>query len=373
MPPVHYHLGKFPPENIDWNALIPSIGKAQGALGSYNGLLSAIPEESLLLSPLITNEARLSSQIEGTNVTLSEVLEVDAGGEFDNLSPEKRNDAEEVLNYRSALQRSALEVEERGLTEHLMRQAHALLMRGVRGKDKSPGQYRMDQNWIGSPGCNIEEAGFVPVAPEHLISGMEEWSRYLNRQDIPDPIVQIAVAHIEFEALHPFKDGNGRLGRMLIPLFLYKRRLLSGPNFYMSGYFEEKKEEYLDKMRRVSSDNDWTGWCLFFLDSVATQAVENEKKARAILKLHEKIRSRAADVTKSPHCVRVVEFIFHSPVFIIPKLSAATGIPEQTARRLIVALSEAEILGELRPSSGRRPALYFFPELINATEGRVVF
>ena len=373
MAAVRYHLGSFPPQNIDCNLLISSIGKARGALGSYNGLLSAIPESGLLLSPLTTNEARLSSQIEGTNVTLSEVLEVEAGGEVDTLSPEQKNDAEEVLNYRSALQTSALEIEERGLTEHLMRQAHARLMRGVRGMDKSPGQYRHDQNWIGSPGCSVEEAGFVPVAPEHLLSGMEAWSRYINREDIPDPVVQLAVSHVEFEALHPFKDGNGRLGRMLIPLFLYKRRVLSSPNFYMSGYFEENRDEYLGKLRRVSSHGEWTEWCLFFLKSVAIQAVENESKARAILNLHEKTRIHAADTTNSSHCVRVVDFMFHSPVFRIPVLAEKTGIPGQTARRLVLSLKEAGILGELRSSSGRRPAVYFFPALINATEGREVF
>ncbi len=370
---VRYHLGSFPPQDIDWNVLIPGIGKARGALGSYNGLLSAIPESGLLLSPLTTNEARLSSQIEGTNVSLSEVLEVEAGGEADTLSPEQKNDAEEVLNYRAALQASALAVDERGLTEHLMRQAHARLMHGVRGMDKSPGQYRHDQNWIGTPGCSIEEAGFVPVAPEHLLSGMEAWSKYVNREDIPDPVVQLAIAHVEFEALHPFKDGNGRLGRMLIPLFLYKRRVLSGPNFYMSGHFEANREEYLTKLRRVSSHGEWTEWCRFFLESVAVQAGENESKARAILNLHEKTRLHAADITNSPHCVRVVDFIFHSPIFRIPMLAGETGIPEQTARRLVVALKSAGILKELRPGSGRRPGRYCFPELINATEGRDVF
>lgn len=368
MPPVHYHLGKFPPEDIRWNLLVPSIGKARGALGSYNGLLSAIPDANLLLSPLTLNEARLSSKIEGTNVTLSEVLEVEAGGESEDMSPEQRNDAEEVLNYRVALQISSLEIAEKGLTEHLMRQAHARLMQGVRGMDKSPGRYRTDQNWIGSPGCTIEEAGFIPVAPEHLVSGMEIWNQYINREDILDPVVQLAISHVEFEALHPFKDGNGRLGRMLIPLFLFKRGILTSPNFYMSGYFETHKEEYLERLRRVSSHNEWTEWCLFFLESVATQAADNEKKARAILHLYEKTRLRAVDVTNSPYSVHFVDFIFHYPVFIIPVLVEKTGIPKPTARRLATTLQQAGILGELRKSSGRRPAVYMFPELLAATE-----
>ena len=373
MPPVQYHLNKFPPLSIDWSKLIPSIGKARGALGSYNGLLSAIPEASLLLSPLTTNEARLSSQIEGTHVTLTEVLEIEAGGELDDFSPERRNDAEEVLNYRYALQMSAAEMKEKGLSQHLMRQTHARLMQGVRGMDKSPGSYRTEQNWIGSPGCSIETASFIPIAPEHLSSGMDLWNEYLNRADVLDPIVQLATAHVEFEALHPFKDGNGRLGRMLIPLFLFKKGILSGPNFYMSGYFEENKDIYLDKLRRVSSHDEWTEWCHFFLESVALQAGENEKRARNILQLNDTTRVRAAESTKSPHCVKVVDFIFHSPIFRIPRLSQKTGIPEPTARRLVSVLTDSNILDILRPCSGRRSAVYYFPELINAAEGRKVF
>ena len=342
-------------------------------MGSYNGLLSAIPEAGLLLSPLTTNEARLSSQIEGTHVTLTEVLEVEAGGEPDDFSTERRNDTEEVLNYRRALQMTVAEMQEKGLSQHVMRQAHACLMQGVRGMDKSPGSYRTEQNWIGSPGCSIETASFIPIAPEHLSSGMDLWNEYLNRGDILDPIVQLAIAHVEFEALHPFKDGNGRLGRMLIPLFLFKKKILSGPNFYMSGYFEENKDLYLGTLRRVSSHDEWTEWCRFFLESVALQAEENEKRARNILKLNDFTRLRAADATKSPHCVRAVDFIFHSPIFRIPLLARKTGIPEATARRVVSVLTELKVLDILRPSSGRRPAVYYFPELIDAAEGKNIF
>ncbi len=233
--PVHYHLGGFPPKELDWSQLIPLIGPANAGLARYDGLLSAIPNANILLSPLTTQEAVLSSKIEGTHVTIGEVLEIEAGGESAAITQPKRDEAEEVLNYRKALRVCILEMESRPLSQHIVRAEHSLLTQGVRGRDKSPGSYRNDQNWIGPKGCTIEEAHFVPIAPEHLQNGMDEWERYLCSISEPDSIVQLAILHVEFEALHPFKDGNGRLGRMLIPLFLCQRKLLTSPNFYMSG------------------------------------------------------------------------------------------------------------------------------------------
>ena len=373
MPPVYYHLGKFPPKNIDWSALVQLVGKANAALARYDGLLSAVPDKALLLSPLLANEAVLSSKIEGTHVSLSEVLEVEAGGEPENFSQNKRNDAEEVINYRRALSMCAQEIREKKLSQHMLRQAHAILMRGVRGKDKSPGGYRKGPNWIGSQGCSIDEAGFVSIPIEHLVSGMETWDEYLNNECVQDPIAQLAVIHIEFEALHPFEDGNGRLGRMLIPLFLYQRGLLGGPNFYMSEYFDKNRDAYIEKLRDVSARETWTEWIAFFLEGVIAQAIANERKARNILNLYEKIRVAAADITKSPHCVRAVDHLFHFPVFRSTTLSAATGIPDPTARRILAVLRQAKILHVLRESSGRAPAVYVFPELVNAIEGRDIF
>ena len=131
----------------------------------------------------------------------------------------------------------------------------------------------------------------MPIAPEHLQSGMDEWERYLGSTTEPDTLIQLAILHVEFEALHPFKDGNGRLGRMLIPLFLFQRKLLTSPDFYMSGYLEANREEYQERLRAVSRDGDWTGWCAFFLQGIREQAAENERKARAILSLYNRVKT----------------------------------------------------------------------------------
>ena len=330
--PVHYHLGQFPPATLDWQQIIPLIGPATVGIGRYDGLLSAIPNTHVLLSPLVTQEAVLSSKIEGTVVTMGEVLEIEAGGQSEALTQPKREDAEEVINYRRAMRACTEEIDRRSLSQQMLRAAHAILMQGVRGKDKTPGSYRTDQNWIGPAGSTIEVASFIPVSPEHLQNGMDQWERYLHSATEPDALVQLAILHVEFEALHPFCDGNGRLGRMLIPLFLYQRRLLNSPDFYMSGYLEANREEYQERLRAVSRDGDWTGWCTFFLHGIIQQSAENEQKARAILALYNRILDQVVNFTHSPHSVRAVDFIFQMPIFSAPVFESESGIPKPSAK-----------------------------------------
>ena len=371
--PVYYHLDQFPPKVLEWSRLIPLIGPANAGLARYDGLLSAIPNAQILLSPLTTQEAVLSSKIEGTQVTIGEVLELEAGGASDAMTQPKRDDAEEVLNYRKAMRACVAEMEHRPLSQQILRGAHHMLMQGVRGRDKSPGQYRDEQNWIGPRGCAIEEASFVPIAPTHLSGGMDEWERYLGNSTEPDALVQLAILHVEFEALHPFKDGNGRLGRMLIPLFLYQRRLLASPDFYMSGYLEANREDYQERLRAVSRDYDWTGWCAFFLEGIRQQAAENERKARAILSLYNRVKTQVADFTHSQHAIRAVDFLFETPIFTAPLFTNHSGIPKPTAARFLNVLRDKGLLFPLREGKGRRAGIFVFRELINIAEGKDVF
>lgn len=370
--PVKYHLGEFPPTMLDWSRLIPLIGPANGALARYDGLLTAMRNAHVLLSPLVTQEAVLSSKIEGTQVTMGEVLEFEAGGDATSLTQPKRDDVEEVVNYRDALSFTAKALVDRPLSQSMLREAHALLMRGVRGNDKSPGRYRMEQNWIGPKGCTVEEASFVPIPVEHLQSGMDGWMGFLNDLGQPDPLVQLALVHLEFEALHPFQDGNGRLGRMLIPLFLYQRRLLSSPNFYMSGYLEARRDEYQERLRAVSREGAWTEWVAFFLRGVIDQAADNEKKARAILELYERVKTRVVELTRSQHAIRAVDFLFQRPILAAPHFVERSGIPAPTAKRILALLRDDGLLFTLREGSGRRSGIYAFRELLNLAEGRSI-
>ncbi len=371
--PVLYHLGKFPPKELDWPKLVPLIGPAIGGLGRYDGLLSAIPNADILLSPLTTQEAVLSSKIEGTHVTIGEVLEIEAGGESETITQPKRDDVEEVLNYRKAMRACTEEMKQRPLSQQMLRTAHGLLMQGVRGRDKTPGSYRTEQNWIGPKGCSISEASFVPVPLEHLRSGMDDWESYLNSTSEFDILVQLAILHVEFEALHPFKDGNGRLGRMLIPLFMFQRKLLARPVFYMSGYLEAKREEYQERLRAVSRDGDWTGWCAFFLQGVKEQAAENERKARAILALYGRVKEQVVDITHSQHAIRAIDFLFNTPIFATPTFVTHSGIPKPTANRILTLLRDEKLLQTVQEGRGRRAGIYVFRELLNIAEGKEVF
>ncbi|MHB8092230.1 MAG: Fic family protein [Syntrophales bacterium] len=370
---VRYHLGQFPPQELDWPRLIPLLGPANAGLARYDGLLSAIPNAHILLSPLTTQEAVLSSKIEGTLVTIGEVLEIEAGSESPSITQPKRDDAEEVLNYRKAMQACVAEMENRPLSQQMLKAVHKLLMQGVRGRDKSPGSYRNEQNWIGSKGCTIKEASFVPIAPEHLQQGMDDWERYLGSTSELDALVQLAILHVEFEAIHPFKDGNGRLGRMLIPLFLYQRKLLASPDFYMSGYLESNREEYQEHLRGVSRNSEWTAWCVFFLKGIRQQAADNERKARAILSLYDRLKQQITDLTHSQHSIRAVDFIFQAPIFTAPQFTNHSAIPKPTAARILNILKEKGILLSLVKGRGRRAGIFVFRDLINIVEGKDVF
>jgi len=229
MAPVHYHAGHFPPdERLDWPALIPFIGPAAAAVARYDGTLAAIPNPRILLAPLMTREAVLSSRIEGTQATMGEVLGFEAGQEPD--SPARRDDIREVLNYRAAMRRAEELLGDLPLSQRVIRKAHSVLLSGVRGEGKLPGEYRKTPNWIGTPGCTVDEAKFVPIGADRLPDAMSAWERYIHRE-CPDRLIKLAILHAEFEALHPFLDGNGRLGRMLVPLLLWQDGLIREPMF----------------------------------------------------------------------------------------------------------------------------------------------
>ena len=371
MAPVHYHEGRFPPEaHLDWPTLVPLIGPAVAALARYDGVLAAIPNPDVLLAPLTTQEAVLSSRIEGTQATMGEVLEFEAGQEVD--SPDRRGDIEEIRNYRAAMRDAEKMLESLPLSGRVVREAHRVLLSGVRGRNKSPGEYRRIPNWIGPPGCSIDTATFVPIGAEKIDGAMSAWERYMH-QETPDLLVQTAVLHAEFEALHPFLDGNGRLGRMLVPLFLWQRGLISRPMFYISAYFEAHRDAYYDGLLAVSRDEDWTGWCRFFLEGVRVQAEDNLAKARAILDLYESMKIRVAELTRSHYAVHALDWIFERPIFSTTSFVAWAGIPKHTARRVLGVLRRSGILSVVRVGGGRRSTILSFPALLNIAEGKKLF
>ncbi len=370
--PTHYHYDRFPPNNIDYRELLPLIGPAHDALARYDGKLSAIPNSNILLTPLTTQEAVLSSRIEGTQATMGEVFEYEAEEDAEGISEEKKGDINEILNYRKAMWEAERALANLPLCQRVIKQAHGILLDGVRGHGKAPGEYRKNSNWIGPPGCSIDEARFIPISSEKLPEAMGNWEKYIHSNE-PDKLIQLGVLHAEFEALHPFLDGNGRLGRMLVPLYLTEQGLIQRPLFYISAYFEANRDEYYRRLLLISKDNDWTQWCKFFLHAVAEQAKENLEKTEAILELYEKKKSFIIELTHSQYGIHALDFIFSRPVFKATDFNSCDAIPAPTTKRIIRVLRDSGIIKTLRKASGRRSAIYIFPELLNIAEGLPVF
>lgn len=343
---------------------MPHIGEAIRALSNYNGFLPTLPNPDVLLSPILTKEAVLSSRIEGTQVTLDEVLKHDAG--FEERVNFKDDDMEEVRNYRDALKTASAEVHHRGLSLSLIKQTHHRLMLGVRGQNKSPGLFRESQNWIGSAGDTIEKARFVPPETTIMLDALLNLEEYLNVNPTNHlPVVQASIAHAQFEMIHPFNDGNGRVGRILIPLILHKEGTLTFPVFYLSEYLESHRDEYYERLLKISQEGDWHGWIIFFLKAISHQAHINLSKAIEIKVLYEKLKTRFQEVTHSQYSVAALDAFFSLPFINGPDFQKFAGMNNKaTARKILMQLIESSLIVKVRPSGGRTPAIYAIPDYI---------
>jgi len=364
MAPVQYHLGKFPPLDLDWGGIIPLIGPASAAIARFDGVLEAVVDANVLLSPLTMQEAVLSSRIEGTQATMGEVLEYEAGVESTGRTQERLADIHEVINYRRAMGKALELLQSLPLCRRVICEAHRVLLAGVRGRNRNPGEYRAVPNWIGPAGCSIEKARYIPTGVERLGQVMDQWEKFIHA-DFGDKLVQLALLHAEFEAIHPFLDGNGRLGRMLVPLFLQHAKILSKPVFYISAYLEAHRDEYYERLLAVSRDGDWTGWCVFFLKTLIAQAEDNLDKAQRIIQLHQKMLVDVPEWTRSQYASAAVDFLFRNPIFRSSSFTNMREIPTPTARRILSVLHKKDALLLMHPASGRRPAVYAFRELLN--------
>lgn len=360
----------LPIEHLDWRTLLPLVGNANACLARYDGMLQTLPNPNILLSPITANEAVLSSKIEGTQATLDEVLEADAGLA---ISESRRGDIEEISNYRSAVRQAELTLENRPLSLSLIKAIHQQLLQGVRGRDKTPGQIREDQNWIGRRGDPIEKARFVPPNPIVLKTELDNWESYIRNED-EDPLLQTAIAHAQFEILHPFKDGNGRIGRMLIPLILYKRRALSKPMFYMSEYLEEHRDAYYDGLLAITANGEWHGWVSFFLNGLVVQAEANLNKVRAIRELYEETKRKFIELTHSQFAMGAVDAFFAQPIIPSTVFAKKAGFLNRvTANNMLRDLEANGLIRRVREGSGSTPAVYAFSDLVNIAEGRPIF
>ncbi len=308
-----YEPQRLPLDCIDWAAHVTLIGRANAALARYDGMLQSIVNPAVLLSPLTTREAVLSSRIEGTQATLGEVLEFEAG-EQEPLDPSRRTDIHEILNYRRAMGQAVSDLETRPFSLNLLKQLHATLLDSVRGRDKSPGQFRRAQVYIAPQREPIEQATYVPP-PGNRWSPLWTTGRGISTAEEKDPLVQLAVAKAQFELIHPFLDGNGRLGRMLVPIFLFEKELLADPMFYVSAYLEEHRDLYYQRLQAISQENDWNGWVAFFLTALVEQAGTNLLKTQKIMALYERMKVDVPRITRSQYAIQAIDALFDRPIF----------------------------------------------------------
>jgi Fic family protein len=363
-----YEPKSLPLEGIDWTAHVSLIGRANAALARYDGMLESIVNPMVLLSPLTTQEAVLSSRIEGTQASMEEVLEYEADPS-EPVAPSRQADIQEIINYRTAMSKAVEGLKKLPLCLNLIKDLHIDLLNSVRGKNKAPGNFRRVQNFIGPPGCGLENATFVPPSPEQVGPAMGDWEKYLHYEE-RDRLVQLAVAKAQFELIHPFLDGNGRMGRMLVPLFLYEKGILSSPMFYLSAYFEEHRDEYYASLESISREDDWNGWIRFFLTAIVEQARINTDKTRQILALYERMKRDVPSAIHSQYVIQAIDSLFDRPIFRSTDFISRSRIPRDSAMRIIHALKEIKLIYDLRPGKGRRAAIMIFPELIRITEER---
>jgi Fic family protein len=360
---VSYHYGAFPPQAFDTARVLGPLLEATDALARYDQMLKSMHNSEILLAPLRGQEALASSRMEGTFSTLEEVMELES--ELDSnlaAADEYRSEAVETYLYSRALRmaRQALEAGQ-PLSQALIRQMHQVLLSFARGQTKNPGQFKTEQNYIGTRGTPF--VSFVPISPEQLESGLDRLLEFTGN-DQWTTLLRVAIGHVEFEALHPFKDGNGRVGRMLVTLLLWRLGAISAPHFYISRFFEEHKADYIETMRAVSARGAWEEWCAFFLRGVKEQARQNLLVAENTRRLYEEMKGRFAELLKSSKAVTALDFVFRNPVFHNSRFTKQAGIPPHTAARFVRILLAENLLVPVREASGRRAAIHRFEPLL---------
>lgn len=342
-----FQPAKLPPNPvIEWDdELYNLLSKADRALGRLDGSIQTLPDPDLFVFMYVRKEAVLSSQIEGTQSSLNDVLEAEAAIQ-DSTRP---RDVREVLNYVDAMNHGLERLKSLPLSMRLIREIHEHLLRGVRGNQANPGEIRSSQNWIGPGGCTLNEAIFVPPPPHDVAGHLSELEKFLHEQDNIPPLIKIGLAHSQFETIHPFLDGNGRAGRLLITFFLCHETILTRPVLYISYYFKRHRQEYYELLQSVRDNGDWEPWLKFFLKGIATVSLEATETARAIVSLRERHRNiiienfgRAAG-----NGLRILERLYRAPYISIPQVRDALNITYPPAAELVQRFVDAEILNEI--------------------------
>lgn len=346
------------PPRLDWTGdLVRALSDADRAVGNLAGEGRRLPNPHLLMRPFIKREAVLSSRIEGTQATLGELLAAEAGSAVER-SPD---DLREVANYVVALEYGVRRLNELPLSLRLIRELHGQLMEGARGGRARPGHFRRSQNWIGPPGCTVQNASYVPPPVPEMNECLGALEAFLDTREVP-PLAHIALAHYQFEAIHPFLDGNGRVGRLLITLFMVERRILPAPLLYLSAFFEATRQDYYEHLRAVTERGAWAPWLEYFLNGVARQAEDVLSRAQAIGDLlsawHQTV---AGTASKAPGAL--VDLLAENPYWTVKRVAERLEVAFTTAQRAVDRLAAASILTEV--SGAKRDRVYCAQEMLN--------
>ena len=341
--------------------LMHSLDEASSAVATLAGVGETIPNPYLLIRPFMRREAVLSSRIEGTQASISELFQYEASG-----SRRPKGDVEEVANYVRALDHGLNLLEELPISVRLINQVHSILMRDVRGGEKRPGELRDGQVWIGSADAPIEEARYVPPPADLVRDLLFDWERFVNECDTLRPLFQCAMMHYQFEAIHPYLDGNGRIGRLLITLFLCAKKILPTPLLYLSAYFERDRNAYYDQLFRLSATGDWESWIVYFLQGVAEQAHDALLRVRRVRALHEKKRQVLLERRESANALLLLDEIFARPVMTAGEAARLLDVTPAGARRILERLEQAGIVVE--GVGSKWPKLYIATDLLHVIE-----
>jgi len=349
------------PPKLEWApGLVHALSEADLKMGRLAGEGGRLPNPHLLIRPFVRREAVLSSRIEGTQATLGELLAAEAGAVVDR-SPD---DLREVANYVVALEYGIKRLKKLPLSLRLIRELHEKLMTGVRGSHATPGEFRKTQNWIGSPGCTLANATYVPPPPSELMSCLSDLEKFLHNRSLP-PLVQVALLHYQFEAIHPFLDGNGRVGRLLITLFLVERSILPTPLLYLSAFFEATRRDYYDTLLSVSERGEWERWLQYFLNGVARQAEDALGRAERINRqLAEWRHAVSGASSKTPSLL--IDRLAANPYLTVKKAAQQLGVAFTTVQRAVERLERLSIVKEI--SHAKRDRVYCAKTLLDILE-----
>lgn len=344
------------PPKLTWEEdLIFLLSEAERSLGNLEGIGQIMPNPHLLITPFIHKEAVLSSRIEGTQSSLSDLYLFEA-------TKVEKGDVLEVENYVKAIEYGLNRLETLPLSLRLIREIHQILMEGVRGEYATPGEFRKSQNWIGPPGCNLENAIYIPPAPDKIGEALDKFEKFLHASFHLPPLIEAALVHYQFEAIHPFLDGNGRIGRLLITLLLCQRGCLSKPLLYLSAFFESHRQEYYYHLLNLSQKGSWDKWITFFIQGVLEQAKDAIKRSNLLLELHQKLREKIQRPRISVFVLRLLDLLFISPVITVNLVAEKLDITFPAATKGIIILEKEGILRET--TGKKRNRVYVADEII---------